>query len=414
MIHENPTKAPREKPRIAMSFFNDTPLLPDDPILSLPILFAEDPRPNKINLGIGAYKTAEGRPLVLTAVRKAESLILQKQLNKDYLPIDGDESFLKEALQLLFGHEHPILQSNTIVTAQAIGGSGALRLGGELLAKLVSKTIFLSQPSWSNHKQIFEKSGLNVGSYPYFDPITYQLDFKGMCEAIRNMPPGSAILLHGCCHNPTGIDPTFEQWKELSTLIKQQKLIPFFDIAYQGFGQDLDQDAQAIRYFASQGHEMVVAYSFSKNIGLYGERVGFLTVIPGKSDLVAKVASQVKFLIRCNYSSPPLHGARIVATILKSPELAHEWKIELSNMCERVKEMRKALIAALLVKAQDKNFAYMHHQSGLFSFSGLNTDQVLRLRKEAAIYMPSNGRINIAGLNTQNVEYVASALLSVM
>lgn len=396
-----------------MPFFNDIPQLPDDPILGLPIAFAADPRPNKINLGIGSYKTAEGLPLVLSCVRKAESLLLQKPLTKEYLPIEGDAEFLRCSLQLLLGSDSPLWSSGQYFAAQSVGGASALRIGGEFLAKLVSKTIFLSQPSWSNHKQIFERSGLNVGSYPYFDPQTNLLDYQGMCVAIKNMPPGSVILLHGCCHNPTGIDPSFEQWKELSNLIKQQKVIPFFDIAYQGFGEGLEQDADAIRYFVSEGHEMLIAYSFSKNFGLYGERVGFLTVICSQQNIVAKVGSQIKSLIRGNYSNPPLHGERIVSTILKSHELTLEWKTELSNMCERVKEMRKALIAALLVKGQDRNFAYMHQQKGLFSFLGLTPEQVQYLRKEKAIYMPSNGRINIAGLN-HNVSYVAEALLSVI
>jgi aspartate/tyrosine/aromatic aminotransferase len=397
-----------------MSFFQGAKLLPDDPILSLPSLFAADPRTNKINLGIGAYKTAEGFPLLLNTVKKAESQILLKHLNKEYLPIQGDPEFIKCALNLLFGGAHPLLQTSNFFAAQTIGASGALRLAGELIVELVSKTVFLPQPSWSNHKQIFERAGLNVGSYPYYNPCTFELDFDGMCKAIQNMPSSSAILLHGCCHNPTGLDPSFEQWKELSALIKKQNLIVIFDMAYQGFGQNLDQDAQAIRYFASQGHEMLITYSFSKNFGLYGERIGFLTVISQDPELMPNIASQVKYLIRCSYSNPSLQGERIVSTILKSPELTAEWKKELKNMCERVQEMRKALIAALHAKAPDKNFSHMHHQNGLFSFCGLGAEQVQRLRKEAAIYMPNNGRINIAGINTQNLEYIAQALLSVM
>ncbi len=397
-----------------MPFFHDISQLPEDPILGLPIAFAADSRPNKINLGIGAYKTADGLPLVLTSVRKAESQLLQKHLNKEYLPIEGEGEFLKYVLNLLFGADSPLFQSGQFFSAQTVGGTSALRIAGEFLAKLVSKTIFLSQPSWINHKKVFERAGLNVGSYPYFDRHTCLLDYQGMCKAIKNMPPASIILLHGCCHNPTGIDPTFEQWQEISALIKKYQLIPLFDMAYQGFGQNLEEDAQAIRYFAKEGHEMLVAYSFSKNFGLYGERVGFLTVICSKRDQVAKIGSQIKSLIRGNYSSPPLHGARIVSTILKSHELTLEWKAELNNMCERVKEMRKALIAALLVKGQDKNFDYMHQQKGLFAFSGLSQDQVQRLRQEKALYLPSNGRINLAGLNTQNLSYVADALLSVM
>lgn len=397
-----------------MSFFDEIPQMPEDPIFGLPIAFAADPRPGKINLGIGAYKTAEGHPLVLTSVRKAENILLHKHLNKEYLPIEGDGEFIRCILQLLLGNDSPLLQTGNYFAAQTVGGASALRIAGEFLAKLVSKTIFISQPTWSNHKQIFERAGLNVGSFPYFDSHTCQLDFKGMCQAIRNMPPGSVILLHGCCHNPTGIDPSFEQWKELSSLIKKQRIIPLFDIAYQGFGRGIELDAEAIRYFISQGHELFVTYSCSKNFGLYGERVGLLVIVGSQSEQVSKIGSQIKCLIRGNYSNPPLHGARIVSTILKSHELALEWKTELQNMCERVKEMRKALVAALLVKGRGRDFSYMNQQNGLFSYSGLTPEQVLLLREEKAIYMPSNGRINIAGLNTQNISEVADALLSVM
>lgn len=397
-----------------MQFFHDIPLLPDDPILGLPAVFAADPRPYKINLGIGAYKTEEGCPLVLSSVKKAEHFLEQKNLNKEYLPIEGDPEFLRYSLQLLFGHDSTVLQSDKYFAAQTVGGASALRLGAEFLSKLVSQTIFISKPSWSNHKQIFEKGGLHVGSYPYIDAQTTLFDYHGMCEAIKNMPPASIVLLHGCCHNPTGIDPTFEQWKELSVLIKSKELIPFFDMAYQGFGQGLEEDAQAIRHFVDEGHEMLVAYSFSKNFGLYGERVGFLTVISSQPDRASKIGSQIKYLIRANYSNPPLHGARIVSTILKSPQLNQEWKSELKMMCNRIKEMRNALLAALSAKDNSCKYSNLQNQNGLFFFSGISSDKVLTLRNEKAIYLPNNGRINIAGLNMQNVSYVADALLSVI
>ena len=398
---------------MTMPFFNDVPQLPEDPILGLPAAFAADNRPNKVNLGIGAYHTAEGLPLVLTCVRKAENLLLQKHLYKEYLPIEGDAEFLRCSLQLLFGQDSPLFQSGHFFSAQTVGGASALRIGGEFLAKLVSKTVFLPQPSWSNHKQIFEKAGLRVGSYPYFNSETHLLDFQGMCEAIKNMPPSSAILLHASCQNPTGIDPTLEQWKILGELIKERQIIPFFDIAYQGFGEGVDEDAAAVRHFAREGHEMLIAYSYSKNFGLYGERVGFLTLCTSHADTIPKAASQIKLLIRANYSNPPIHGARIVASILKSGELAAEWKAELSNMRERVNEMRKALVAALLVKGQDSSLSYLYQQKGLFCFPGLSVEQVQYLRDVRAIYMPSNGRINIAGLNTQNLSKVVEGLLSI-
>lgn len=397
-----------------MPFFDEIPLLPPDAILGLPIAFAAETNPNKVNLGIGSYKTAEGTPLVLKCVRKAENIILQKNLNKEYLPIDGDHDFLKCSLQLIFGNDLSSIEPARIYSSQTVGGSGALRIAGEFLTKLVNKNIFLSQPSWPNHKPIFERAGMNVGSYPYFDVQTNSLDFKGMCAAINNLPPTSVILLHACCHNPTGVDPNLDQWQELSHLIKKRGLFPFFDLAYQGFVDNLDSDAQAVRLFAKEGHEMMVAYSYSKNFGLYGERVGLISLIASNPDLVPNIGSQIKTIIRGNYSTPPLHGARIVSTVLKSPELNIEWRSELKKMCDRVKEMRNALIAALLVKGKDHNFSSILNQNGLFSFIGLNKDQVDRLREEYAIYMPANGRINLAGLNSQNIEYVAEALLSVI
>lgn len=394
-----------------MPFFNDVALLPDDPILSIPILFAADPCPTKVNLGIGAYKTAEGQPLVLTSVRKAEAQLSSKHLDKEYLPIEGDSEFIKCGLEILLGHDIP----KNLFSAQTIGGTGALRIAGEFLARNGFKNIFLSQPSWSNHKLIFERSGLNVGSYPYYDSVNQSLDFNGMREAIQNMPPGSVVVFHGCCHNPSGIDPNFDQWKELSQLLKQKQLIPLFDIAYQGFGQGLVEDAQAVRYFAKQGHEMIVCYSFSKNFGLYGERVGFLTFFLPNEEVVQKVGSQIKTVIRGGYSNPPLHGVRIVKKIFRSPELSAEWHAELTNMRDRILQMRQAFVAELLVKGDNKkDFSYLTQQKGLFSFSGLNAEQVMRLRKEKGIYMPTSGRINIAGLNTTNLEYVAEAIISVL
>lgn len=398
-----------------MPFFNDVVLLPDDPILSIPILFAADPNPTKVNLGIGAYKTAEGHPLVLTSVKKAEVQLLQKNLDKEYLPIEGDPEFLKEGLALLLGPDLASVDSTNIFTAQTIGGTGALRIAGEFLVRNGTKNIFLSQPSWANHKLIFERAGLNVGSYPYYDATSQTLDFNGMQEAIHNMPPGSVILFHGCCHNPSGVDPTMEQWKKISELVKQHQLIPLFDVAYQGFGEGLDEDAQAIRYFAKQGHEMIVCYSFSKNFGMYGERVGFLSFILENGDVARRVGSQIKTVIRSGYSNPPLHGARVVKKILMSPELSAEWQAELTNMCDRILQMRLAFVASLSAKGSNKkDFSYLAKQKGLFSFSGLNSDQVLRLRKEKGIYMPTNGRINIAGLNTTNLEYVSEAIISVL
>lgn len=392
-------------------FFESLTLQPEDPILGLNALFTSDPNPLKVNLGIGAYKTADNKPLVLTAVAKAESLLLHKHINKEYLPIIGEGEYIQQALSLLFGS---IALNQGIVGAQTLGGTGALRLGGEFLAANATPLIYIAEQTWPNHALVFEKAGLKTQNYPYYDLNTHCLRFEELCSAIKQMPKGSAILLQACCHNPTGADPSFEQWKELSLLIKKQQILPFFDIAYQGFGKNLDEDAKPIRYFANEGHEMLVAYSFSKNFGLYGERVGLLAIAAQNEQTAKKAISQVKVLIRGNYSNPPGHGARIISTILNTEELANEWKKELQNMQGRIIEMRQALIASLMVKANHIDFTFMHKQSGMFSLCGLDMQQVEKLRREKGIYMPLNGRINIAGINTQNLEYVADSLVSVM
>ncbi len=397
-----------------MSFFQELPQLPPDPILGIPQLFAADPRSHKINLGIGAYKTADDLPFVLTSVEEAEKLLLQKPLHKEYLPIEGSKALREEGVRLLMGDELSARLSERLFAAQTVGGASALRVAGELLTKLKKTVIFIPDPSWLNHLPTFEQAHLRVETYPYINTGTCLLDYASLCQAIQRMPSGSPILLHACCHNPTGVDPTFEQWKELSALIKKQGLLPVFDMAYQGFGEGLEEDAKAIRYFAKEGHEMLVAYSFSKNFGLYGERVGFLMILGSEASVIPKIESQVKRLIRSNYSNPPLHGAQLVATILSSPELTKRWKGELHNMCQRIIEMRKALVASLFVYASNKDFYPLAQQKGFFSFVGLSLEQVHRLREEKAIYIPDNGRLNVAGLNTRNLDEVARSIAQVL
>lgn len=392
-----------------MSLFDKLELLPSDPILSLSRQFAEDTHEKKANLGVGAYKDSEGRPVVLTAVRKAETMMLEKHLNKEYPPIQGHADFINESLKLIFGEK----KIGNIFGAQTIGGTGALRIGGDFLSQHITKKIYFSEPTWPNHTSIFARAGMGIGWYPYYDATNKRLDFSGMCEAIQKMEPNSAIMFQGTCHNPTGFDPSFEQWKELSELVKKQHLIPFFDFAYQGFGDDLDEDAKPIRYFVAQGHEMLVAGSYSKNLGLYGERVGTLSVVTQNKNLKDKVGSNIKQIIRGTYSMPPLQGARIVATILQSEELRKEWVHELTSMRERIKVMRGALVSGLIDKGHEDKFSFMNQQRGMFSFSGLNQEQVRRLKKEYNIYMPKNGRVNIAGLN-RNMDYVIKSIVSVI
>lgn len=396
-----------------MSFFESLTELPEDPIVHLPILFAADPRPNKVNLGVGSYKDSEGRPMVLVCVKEAEAALLKEKLNKEYLPIEGNSAFLQANTELIFGKGFADSYAGGHYAIQAVGGTAALRVGGEFLAQETSKTIFIPNPTWPNHKMVFKRSGLNVHTYAYYDERTHQLDFASMCSDISNMPPGSTILLHAGCHNPSGIDPSFKQWQELSSLLKKQRILPFFDFAYQGFVGTPEDDAQAIRYFAVQGHEMLVANSFSKNMGLYGERVGGLTVLAHHTDSIKKISSQLKQIVRANYSTPPLHGMQIVKTILQSAPLKAGWEEELGDMRLRLKEMRRTLLSGLEEKHSHKDWSFLNRQNGFFSFLGLTPEQVQRLNKEYAIYMPANGRINVAGLNPHNMDYVINALIAV-
>lgn len=397
-----------------MSFPNNIPLLPPDPIMGLPQLFHADPRPHKVNLGIGVYKTSEGASLLLNCVRAAEHQMVQKCSSKDYQPIEGDPEYLKCCASLIFGENSSLIMDENLWITQTLGGSGALRLCGEFLAKQISKSIFISQPAWSNYQIMFERAGLNVGSYPYLNSQYTGIDFSSLCAAIKMVPAQSTIVMQVCGHNPSGFDPTFEQWKELSSIFKQKQLFPLFDIAYHGLVEDPVKDIQAIRYFVQQGHDMMVSYSFSKNMGLYGERVGCLAIVSQQPGRIPNIASQLKFLIRSHYSNPPICGARIVTTVLKSPELTADWHAEVKNMQGRVVEMRNALIAQLFIKKPNDSFMHMHEQKGLFALCGLTEEQVERLRSERAVYMPSNGRINLAGVTTRNVEYVAESIVSVM
>ncbi len=396
-----------------MSFFESLTQLPEDPIVHLPVAFAADPRPHKVNLGVGSYKDNEGLPLVLTCVRKAEASLPATQPGKEYQTIQGHTAFIQANIELVLGKGFTESFGGGLFAVQALGGTGALRVGGEFLAQETSKTIFIPTPTWPNHKMVFTRSGLKVHSYLYYSEKDHQFDFAGMCSDISNMPPGSIILLHAGCQNPTGIDPTFAQWQELSSLIKKQKIIPFFDLAYQGFVATPEEDAKVIRHFAAQGHEMLVANSFSKNLGLYGERMGGLIVLAQHADAARKIGSQIKQIIRGNYSSPPLHGAQIVAAILRNEALTAEWLAELADMRLRIKAMRETLVSGLQAKESTKDWSFIKRQNGFFSFLGLSHAQVQRLLKDYAIYLPADGRINVAGLNSHNMDYVIEALSAV-
>ena len=392
-----------------MRFFDTVEMAPPDPILGLNAAFKADPRSNKVNLSIGAYKTDDLQPLVLAAVKKAEQQILTEGMDKEYLSQDGDPEYVKRSIRLVFDTEQ-----DNIFGAQAPGGTAGVRLAGEFLAQIGSQVIYIPDPTWANHNQVFTRAGLEVASYPYYDAGHREFTRSRMVEAIKSIPSGSPILLHACCHNPTGLDPTPADWKEISTAIKVQGLLPVFDFAYQGFGRGIDEDATGVRHFLADGHQMLVANSYSKNFGLYGERIGGFYVVTADAETAERVRSQVMRIIRANYSNPPLHGSRIIAAVLASDALREEWESELAVMRERISSMRKALAEGLNAGGSAVDFSFMYKQNGMFSYSGLSKDAVDRLREEFAIYMPTNGRLNVAGLSPKNLDYVVEAILAVL
>lgn len=393
-----------------MSLFNSIDLLPDDPILKLPIVFAADKRIQKVNLGVGVYKNAQGEAQVLKSVRLAEEELIQKNLNKEYPPIQGETPFIQECLKLIFGEELSLISDGKVFAAQTVGGTNALRIGAEFLAyNKISPITYVSDPTWPNHFPIFLRAGMKVNTYPYYDYFEKNLNFSEMCASITQMPPSSLILLQPCCHNPTGIDPSLTQWKELSDLIKKYKLIPFFDLAYHGFGKSFEDDIQPIKVFVRDGHTMLAAYSCSKNFGLYGERVGLLAIVSHNAETTRKIGSHIKQIIRCSYSMPPLHGQRIASTILQSKMLREMWQAEVATMRARIIEMRNAFAAKLKAKMPEMDVNFITKQSGMFSLSGLKEEQVEKLQRDFGIYMPSNGRLNIAGLNLENLDPVVHA-----
>lgn len=397
-----------------MGFFDSVEMASPDPIFSLNTAFSADSRSTKVNLGVGAYKSAELKPVVLSSVKKAEAELVASGDYKEYLPIDGDKEYLHYLTELLFGASSEAVISGRVYGAQTLGGTGALRLGADFLYEELGNRVYLSNPTWANHKPLFARAGYQIEMYPYYDRVKHCLDFEKLCSFLETLEEKSIVLLHGCCHNPTGMDLSFDQWKQVSAIMKGKKLFPFFDLAYQGFGKGLEEDVQAVRFFADEGHEMFLAYSCSKNFGLYCERVGALFALASSKKVAEKMGSKIKILIRQNYSNPPAHGARVVKQILSSPVLRGEWSSELSRMRERIFEMRKAFASGLLACGGSNDFSFMRHQQGMFSFSGLEKDHVDRLISEYGIYMPSSGRINVAGLSSNNLDYVVDAILAVL
>jgi aromatic-amino-acid transaminase len=388
---------------------------PGDPILALVEVFNADARPHKVNLSIGIYFDEAGRIPVLEAVRRAEAIVVARGGPKPYLPIEGAANLRRAVQELLFGATHEAVTSGRVATIQSVGSSGGLKVGADFIKRwFPASGVWVSDPTWDNHRSMFEGAGVAVHPYPYYDAATGGVRFDAMCAALDALPPKSVVLLHACCHNPTGVDLTRAQWDALIPLLRERRLIPYLDLAYQGFGDGIDDDAYAVRALASAGLAFFVANSFSKSMSVYGERVGALSVVCPDAKQAEHVLGQLKFTVRRNYSSPPIHGGQIVAEVLTNPELRALWERELGAMRERIAAMRRALHGVVSAKVPGRDFGYFLTQRGMFSYTGLSAAQVDRLRDEFAVYLVRSGRICVAGLNEGNVERTAQAMAAVL
>lgn len=388
---------------------------PADPILGLNEAFAADSRAQKVNLGVGVFMNDEGVTPILATVKEAEKRLLSDETTKSYLGIAGDVEYGRQVQRLLFGADSEVLSNQRARTAQTPGGTGALRVAAEFMARQLGVTrIHVSNPTWANHGNIFNSAGLEVTSYRYFDNDLMGLDFAGMMEDLEQVPANDAVLLHGCCHNPTGADPSTEQWQQLAELAARKGFFVLFDFAYQGFSRGMDEDAAGLRAFTSVIPELLVANSFSKNFGLYNERVGAMTLVASDRFTADSAFSQVKSLIRANYSNPPAHGAKVVATILKDDALRTQWVEEVAQMRHHIRQLRDLMVNKLKERGAKRDFGFIAEQHGMFSFTGLTGDQVKQLREEYGIYMVGSGRINVAGMSKGNIDTVCDAIVSVL
>ena len=386
-----------------------------DPILSLNEAFGKDSRPNKINLSIGIYFDDAGKIPMLPSVRAAEMKVVENAGARPYLPMEGAANFRSAVQELLFGADHPALKEGRVVTMQTVGSSGGLKVGGDFIKRYFpNSTMLLSDPSWDNHRAVFEGSYLKVETYPYYDAATGGLRFAEMLAALNQAAKHSIVLLHACCHNPTGVDLSNEQWQQLVPVLKERELIPFLDLAYQGYGDGIAEDAYAIRLLASEGLSFFVANSFSKSMSLYGERCGALTVVCPDAAQAVNVLGQMKANIRRNYSNPPIHGSQMVARVLTDPELRPMWEAEVTDMRERIQAMRRKLHDILVAKVPGRDFSYFLTQRGMFSYTGLSPAQSDRLKDEFGVYILRSGRMCVAGLNSNNVEAAATAMAAVL
>ncbi|WP_420918586.1 amino acid aminotransferase [Vibrio aestuarianus] len=388
---------------------------PADPILGLTEEFKKDPRTEKINLGVGIYKNEAGETPILATVKKAEAALLESEKTKSYLTIEGTAEYGLAVQKLLFGAESDIVTQKLAKTAQAPGGTGALRVAGEFIKRQLGDVkIWISNPTWANHHGVFNAAGLETAQYSYYNAEARDKDFAAMLADLAQAQTGDIVLLHGCCHNPTGIDPTAAEWEALAKLVADKGLLPLFDFAYQGFAKGVEEDAQGLRTFAKYNKEILVASSFSKNFGLYNERVGAFTIVAASTETVTTAFSQVKAIIRSIYSNPPAHGAAVVTHILNNAELRTEWEQEVAEMRVRIQEMRELFVATLKAEGVEADFSFIERQNGMFSFSGLSKDQVTRLKDEFAIYIVGSGRISVAGMTKSNMGPLCKGIAAVL
>ncbi len=398
-----------------MSLFTSVEMAPRDPILGLNEQFGADTNPAKVNLGVGVYFDENGKLPLLACVKAAEAQLTEAAKPRGYLPIDGIAAYDKAVQGLVFGADSEVVKGGLVATVQAIGGTGGLKIGADFLKRVnPGATVLISDPSWENHRALFESAGFVVNNYPYYDAVTKGVNFAAMLDTLKSIPAGSVVVLHACCHNPTGADLTDAQWAQVIEVVTQRGLIPFLDMAYQGFGDGIAEDGKVVGMFAKAGGPLFVSNSFSKSFSLYGERVGALSIVAANGEEASRLMSQLKRVIRTNYSNPPMHGGQVVATVLATPELRQLWEEELAGMRVRIKEMRQQMVDKLKAKAPSHNFDFVVQQRGMFSYSGLTKEQVGRLKDEFSIYAVDTGRICVAALNSRNLDRVVDAIAKVL
>jgi aromatic-amino-acid transaminase len=398
-----------------MSLFNAVEMAPRDPILGLNEQFNADANPHKVNLGVGVYYDDNGKLPLLECVQAAEKQMMQAPKARGYLPMDGIAAYDAAVKALVFGAESEPVKAARVATVQALGGTGGLKVGADFLKKVnPAAKVLISDPSWENHRALFSQAGFTVESYPYYNAARRGIDFDGMLTALNVAPEGTIVVLHACCHNPTGYDITPEQWDQVIAATASRKLVPFLDMAYQGFGRGIAEDGAVIGKFVASGQNFFVSTSFSKSFSLYGERVGALSVVCRDKEEADRVMSQLKIVIRTNYSNPPIHGGQVVATVLDTPELRALWEKELGDMRQRIKQMRVALVEKLKVAGVKQDMSFITQQTGMFSYSGLTKDQMVRLRNEFGVYGTDTGRMCVAALNSKNIDYVCQSIATVI